>query len=142
VILATILPRVRELSLQHAQRCNFLFIEHSSGSHSVEIIPGKYCDFSTYLAKGARSQSGAFAEVQFPDYGTMLWSPGSRKFSKKAGKHCDFSTYLTKRARALFGAFAEMQFPEYGTVLWAPDSRNCSRKALRFQHLSSQEGKG
>jgi hypothetical protein len=89
----------------------------SCGPLAIEVVPGKLCDFSNYLAKSARAQSGAYAEVQFPDYGTMLWSPGSRKFSRKAGNHCDFSTYLTKRTRALFAACAEMQFPEYGTML-------------------------
>jgi hypothetical protein len=64
------------------------------------MIPGKHCDFCTYLSKRAIAQSGACAEVQFPDYGTVLWSPGSRNFSRKAGKHCDFSTYLTMIARA------------------------------------------
>jgi hypothetical protein len=39
--------------------------------------------------------------VQFHDYGTVLWSPGSRNGSRKAGNHCDFRTYLTKREREL-----------------------------------------
>jgi hypothetical protein len=39
---------------------------------AVEMIPGKHCDFSTYLAKRVSDQSGAFAEVQFSDYGTQL----------------------------------------------------------------------
>jgi hypothetical protein len=124
------------LCLAHAQRCSFLIMEQYSGHLAVEIIPGNHCDFSTYLAKRARAQSGACAAVQFPDYGTVLFSPGSRNISRK---HCDFSTYLAKRARAQSGACAEVQFPDYGTVLWAPDSRNYSRKALRFQHLSCQE---
>jgi hypothetical protein len=38
----------------------------------VEIVPGKRCDFSTYLAKRAGAESGARAEVQFIDYGTVL----------------------------------------------------------------------
>jgi hypothetical protein len=88
---------------------------------AVEMIPRKHCDFSTYLAKRARAHSVACAEVQFPDYGTVLWSTYSRNGSRKAGKHCDFSTYLTKRARAQFGACAEVQFPDYGTLFWAPD---------------------
>jgi hypothetical protein len=103
---------------------------------TVEIIPEKHCDISTYLAKRAQAQSGACAEVQFPDYGTELWSPGRRNISKK---HWDFSKYLAKRARAQSGACAEEQFPDYGAVLWSPGIRNCSRKALRFQHLSCQE---
>jgi hypothetical protein len=42
------------------------------GPLGVEIVPGKHCDFSTYLAKRAGTESGACAEVQFPDYGTEL----------------------------------------------------------------------
>jgi hypothetical protein len=111
-------------------------MEQRYGPLAVEMIPEKHCDFSTYLAKRAGAQSGACAEVQFPDYGTELWSPGSRKFP---GKHCDFSTYLAKRARAQSGACAEVQFSDYGTVLWSPVSRNYSKKALRFRHISYQE---
>jgi hypothetical protein len=102
----------------------------------MEIVAGKYCNFSTYLAKRARAQSGSCAEVQFPEYGTVLWAPSSRNYSRK---HCEFSTYLAKRARAQSGSFAEVQFLEYGTVLWACYSRNMSRKALQYQHLSCQE---
>jgi hypothetical protein len=64
----------------------------------VEMIPGNHCDFSIYLTKRARTQSGACAEVQFPDYGKVLWSPAS---SNIIGKHCDFITYLAKREREL-----------------------------------------
>jgi hypothetical protein len=139
-ILAHILPRERELCLAHAQRSSFLITEEYCGPLAVEMIPGKHCEFSTYLTKRARTHSGAWTDVKFPDYGTVLWSPGSRDFARKAAKHCDFSTYLTKRARALFGASAVVQFPDYGTVQWPPGSRNVSRKTLRFQHLSSQDG--
>jgi hypothetical protein len=59
-------------------------MEQSCGPLAVEFVPGKHCDFSTYLAKRARAQSGACAVVQFPDYVTELWSPGSRNFSRKA----------------------------------------------------------
>jgi hypothetical protein len=59
--------RERELSLAHAQRCSFLIIEQSSSPLAVEIISGKHCDFRTYFAKRTRAQSGACAEVQFPD---------------------------------------------------------------------------
>jgi hypothetical protein len=139
VISAPILPRERELSLAHAQSCSFLIMEQYCGPLAVEIFPGKHGDFSTSLAKRARAQSGARAEVKFPDYGTMLWTPCSRNISRKAGKHCDFSTYFTKRARAQFVACAEVQLRDYGTVLWAQVSRNYSRKALRYQHLPCQE---
>jgi hypothetical protein len=113
-ISAHILPREPELSLGHAQRCNFLNITQSCGPLAVEIVPGQHCDFSSYLEKRAQAQSGACAEVQFPDYGTVLWSPGSRNGSRK---HWDFSTYLAKRARDHSGAFAEVKFTNYGTVL-------------------------
>jgi hypothetical protein len=79
-----ILPRERELSLEHAQRCRFLFMEQSCGPLAVEIVPEKHCDFSTCLAKRARIQTGACAEVQFSDYGRVLWSPCSRSYSGKA----------------------------------------------------------
>jgi hypothetical protein len=107
-------------------------MEYSCDPLAVELIPGKHCDLRTYLAKRARTQSGACADLQFPDYGTVLWSPGSINVSWKAAKHCDFSTYLTMRARAQSGASAAVNFPDYGTVLFSPDSRNCSRKALPF----------
>jgi hypothetical protein len=89
---STYLPRERQLSLAHAQNCSFLIMEQCCGPLAVEMVPGKRCDFSTYLAKRARSQSGACAEVQFPDCGKKLWFPGSRNFSRKALNHCDFST--------------------------------------------------
>jgi hypothetical protein len=72
---------------------------------SVEIIPGKHCDFSTYLAKRARAKSLACEEVQFPDYGTVF---GPHEVEIIPGKHCDFSTNLAKRARTQSGACAEM----------------------------------
>jgi hypothetical protein len=45
--------------------------------------------------------------VQFPDYGTVIWSRFGRNFSRK---HCDFSTYLPKRERAQYGACAKAKF--------------------------------
>jgi hypothetical protein len=82
-ISALLLPRERELSLAHAQMCSFLIMEQRYGPLSIDIFTGKHCDFSNYLAKRARAQSGACAEVQFPDYGTVLWSFGSRNGSRK-----------------------------------------------------------
>jgi hypothetical protein len=70
--------------------------------------------------------------VQFPDYGTVLWSLGSRNVSRNAGKYCDFSTYLNKRAIAQTGACAEVQFPNYGTELWAPGSGKIPGKHYDF----------
>jgi hypothetical protein len=78
------LPRERELSLAHARRCSFLILEQSCGPLAIEIFPRKHCDFSTYLAKRARAHSGACAEVRFPDYGTVLWSHGSRNCCRKS----------------------------------------------------------
>jgi hypothetical protein len=48
------------------------------------MIPGKHYDFSTYLTKRARAESGACGVLQFPDYVPVLWSPGSRNVSRKA----------------------------------------------------------
>jgi hypothetical protein len=64
-------------------------MEQCSGPFAVELVPVKYCDFSNYLANRARAKSGACAEVQFPDYGTMLWPLAVEIIP---GKHCDFST--------------------------------------------------
>jgi hypothetical protein len=80
---APILPRERELSLAHVQRCNFLIMEQSCGTLAIEIFPRKHCDFNTYFAKFSRAQSGTCAEVQFPEYETVIWSPGSRNGSRK-----------------------------------------------------------
>jgi hypothetical protein len=52
-------------------------MEQSCGPLSVEMFPRKHCDFSTYLDKRERTQSGAFAEMKFNDYGTVLLAPGS-----------------------------------------------------------------
>jgi hypothetical protein len=71
-ISSSILPRERELSLPHEQRCIFLIMEQIFGPLAVEMIPGKHLDFSKYLDKRARAQSGALAEVQFNDFGTEL----------------------------------------------------------------------
>jgi hypothetical protein len=79
-------------------------MEHSCGPLTVEILPDKHCDFSTYLANRARAQSGAFAEVQFPDYGTVLWSTGSRKYSRKALRF----QHLIGQGRELSLAHAQM----------------------------------
>jgi hypothetical protein len=81
---STYLARERELSLEHEQRCSFLIMKQCCGFLAVEIVPEEHWDFSTYLAKRARAQSGACAEVQFPVYGTVQWSPDSRNISKKA----------------------------------------------------------
>jgi hypothetical protein len=48
-------------------------MEECCGPLSVEMILGKHGNFSTYLAKRTRVQSGACAEVQIVEYGTELW---------------------------------------------------------------------
>jgi hypothetical protein len=40
-------------------------MEHSFGTMAVEMVPGKHWDFSTYLARRAGVQSGAYADVHF-----------------------------------------------------------------------------
>jgi hypothetical protein len=52
-ISAPTLPRERELSQEQPQRCSFLINDQSCGHLAVEIVQGKHCDFSTYLAKRA-----------------------------------------------------------------------------------------
>jgi hypothetical protein len=89
-ISAPILPRERELSLLHSQKCSFQIMEQSSGPQAVEIVPGNHCNFSTYLTNKARTQTGACTEVLFPDYGTVLWSPGSRNFFQESRKALRF----------------------------------------------------
>jgi hypothetical protein len=74
----------RELSLAHVQRCSFLIMEQCFGPLAVEMVQGKHCDFSTNLVKRARAHSVVCAEVQFPDYLTVLWVLGSRNCSRKA----------------------------------------------------------
>jgi hypothetical protein len=134
-ISAPMLPREREISLAHAQRYNFLIMEQCCGSLSVEMIPRKHCGFSTYLTKCARARSGACAEVQFTDYGSVLWSPGSRNGSREALR---FQNISCQASESSVWSMSEVQFPDYGTELWSPISRIYSRKALRFQHLTCQ----
>jgi hypothetical protein len=68
----------------HAQRCSFQIMEQCCGPLAVEDVPDEQCFFRTYLAMRAKAQSGACAEVQFPDYGTVFWSPGRRNDSRKS----------------------------------------------------------
>jgi hypothetical protein len=46
-ISAPILPRGRELSLEHEKRCSYLIMEQCCGPMAVEIIAGEHCDLST-----------------------------------------------------------------------------------------------
>jgi hypothetical protein len=59
-------------------------MEQCCGPLAIELVPGKQSDFRTYLAKKARTPSGACAEVHFPDYDTELWSHISRNSFRKA----------------------------------------------------------
>jgi hypothetical protein len=81
-------------------------MEQSCGPQAIEIIPVKHCNFSTYLAKRAVAESGACAEVQFPDYGTVLWSPGRRNFGRKEGNTA-ISAHILPRERELSLAHAQ-----------------------------------
>jgi hypothetical protein len=54
-ISAPILLREREFNLAHAQRGSFLIMEQRCGPLAVEMVQGKHCDFSTYLAKESES---------------------------------------------------------------------------------------
>jgi hypothetical protein len=134
-ISAPILPRLREHSLAHSQRCSFLIMEQCCGPLAVEIVPEKHSDFSTYLLKRARAQSGACAMVQFPDYGTMLWSPGNRNNSRKSLRFqhltCQESESSVWRLRR--GAVS---------CLWNsavfPGSRNVSRKHCDYSTSCQQ----
>jgi hypothetical protein len=83
-ISAPILPRERELSLEHAQRCSFLIMKQNCEFLPIEIVSEEHCEFSSYLAKRAIAQSGTCAEVQFSDYGTELWSTCNKIISKKS----------------------------------------------------------
>jgi hypothetical protein len=100
-ISAPTLPKERELSLAHAQRCNFLIIKQSCRPLSVENIPGEHCDFSTYLTKRASSKFGACAEGNFL---IMEQCCGPLAVEMIPGKHCNFSNNLDKSSRAQSGA--------------------------------------
>jgi hypothetical protein len=96
----------------------------------------KHCDFSNSLAKRARTQFGACAEVKINDYGTQLLSPGNRNCSRKT---LLFQHPSCQESESSVWRFTEVQFPDYGTVLRVSGSRKVSNKGLRFQHLSCQE---
>jgi hypothetical protein len=74
----------------------------------------KALDFITYLAKRARAQSGAYAEVQFPDNGTELRSPDSRNGSRKALR---FQHLSCQESEISVWRMRRGQFPDYGTEL-------------------------
>jgi hypothetical protein len=88
-ISAPILPRERELSLAHAQKCNFLIMENCCGPLSLEKIPGNHCDFSTYFA---RERELSLAHVQKCSFLIMAQSCGPLSVEPIPRKPCDFST--------------------------------------------------
>jgi hypothetical protein len=134
-ISAPILPRERELSLAHAQKCSFL-INEECWPLAVEMIPGKHC-VSAHILRRVRELSLAHAQRSI--FLIMEQICGPLAIELIPGKHSDLSTKLTKRARAQFGTCAVVQFPDNGTELWSPGSKIGSRKTLRFQHLYFQE---
>jgi hypothetical protein len=85
---------------------------------AVEIFPGEHCDFSTYVAKRARAQTVACADLQIPDYGTVLWSPGSRNCSRKAENTAISAPIIPREPKLSLVQSAKLQFPDYLTVLW------------------------
>jgi hypothetical protein len=62
-------------------------MDHCCGRLAVEIVPVKHCDFSTYLAKGAKAQCGACADVNLL---IMEKSCGPLTVEMVSGKHCGF----------------------------------------------------
>jgi hypothetical protein len=79
---------------------------------AVEMIPGKDCDFSIYLAKRGRAQSEHAQSFSFLIMEQCYFPLAVEMFP---GNHWDFSTYLDKRVRAQSGACAEVQFLDFGT---------------------------
>jgi hypothetical protein len=128
-ISASILPRERELSLAHAQKCSFLIMEQCCGHLAVEIVPGKTAISAPLLP---RVRELSLAHAQRCSFLIMEQRCVLLAIEIFPRKHCDFRTYRAKRARAHSGVCAEEQFPDYGRVLWSPVSRNISRKILRF----------
>jgi hypothetical protein len=112
-------------------------MEQCCGPLEVEIFPGKHCDFSTYLEKRARAQSDACADVQFPDYGTELWSLAVEMIP---GNHCYFITNLAKRARVQSGACAEVKFPDYGMRSGPLAVEMVPEKHCNFSNFLGKEG--
>jgi hypothetical protein len=132
------LPRERELSLAHVQRCSFLIMEQCCGPLAVEIFPGEQECTAISAPILPRVRELSLAHAQMCIFLIMEQSCGPLSVVMIPGKHCDFSTYLAKRAGAQSGAYSEEQFPDYGTELCSLGIRNGSRKALRFQQLSCQ----
>jgi hypothetical protein len=97
-------------------------MEQSCGPLAVEIVPGKDCDFSTYLDKKERDLCLAHAPGCIFLISEQCCGPLAVEMIP--GKHCDFSNYLAKRARAQSGTCAELQFPDYRKKMWSPRGRN------------------
>jgi hypothetical protein len=130
------LPKVRELSLAHVQRRNFLIMEQCCGTLAVEMVPGYIAISAPTLPRG---REFSLAHAPRCIFLIMEQSSGPLTVEIFPGKHCDFSFYLAKRAGAQSGASAEEHFPVYGTVLWSRGIKKKFQDTLRFQHLSCQE---
>jgi hypothetical protein len=98
------LPRERELSLAHAQKCSFLIMEQCCSPLAVEIVPGKLegTAISAPILQSERELS--LAHAQRCSFLIMEQFCGPLAVEIIPGKHCDFSTYIDKRARAQSGA--------------------------------------
>jgi hypothetical protein len=68
-----------------------------SGSRNFSRKKGKHCDFSTYLTKRAGAQFVACAELNFPDYGTVLWALAVEMFQESTA----ISALILPRGREL-----------------------------------------
>jgi hypothetical protein len=110
---AIILPWEREVSLEHAQICNFLIIEQNCGPLAVEMIPGKQESTAISASILPRERELSLAHAQRFSFLIMEQRYGPLAVEMVPGKHCDFSTYLAKRTRAQSGALPEVQFVDF-----------------------------
>jgi hypothetical protein len=102
-ISALILPRERDLSLEHAQRGSFLIMEQCCGPLYVEFVAGNTVISAPILP---RERELSLAHEQRCSFQNKEQSCGPLPVEIFPEKHGDFSTKLTKRARAQSGAFA------------------------------------
>jgi hypothetical protein len=61
---------MRHCSLSYVQRWSFLIMDECCGPLAIEFIPGKHCDFSTYLTKRA---TAVYLSSRFP-----CWNPKNK----------------------------------------------------------------
>jgi hypothetical protein len=65
-------------------------MEQRCGTPTVEFVPGRHCDFSTYLAK--RERELILAHAQSCNFLIMVQSCSPMAVEIVPVKHCDFST--------------------------------------------------